>query len=234
MTDVALVSPALLADADRRLVRTVDGLTAEDLAVPSLLPGWTRAHVVAHLTLNAEALDRVLTARRTGDPRPMYDSQEGRDADIEALARAEHAELRERLFAATTLFEQAYAAMTVGDAQAHFERTPGGQTIRVGNAPLMRLREVEIHHADLGAGYSHTDWPPEFSAVLIESMTAFRDGPPFRVLARDLARTWQLGDGEGGPVVAGDAADLGWWLTGRGNGEGLDSDTGTLPDMGAW
>ena len=234
MTDVALVSPDLLAEADQKLVRTFDGLTADDLAAPSLLPGWTRAHVIAHLTLNAEALERVLTGQRQGRPRTMYDSQERRDADIEELAGAEHAALRERLFAATHRFEEAYAAMTPEDAEARFERTPGGQVIRVGNAPLARLREVEIHHADLGAGYTAADWPPAFCAVLIESMTQFRDGPPCRVLAGDLARTWQLGGGEGGPVIAGDAGAIGWWLTGRGDGEGLDSDTGTLPEMDAW
>ena len=54
---------ASLRDADHRLVRTVDGLSDEQLAAPSLLPGWTRAHVVAHLALNAEALD-------DGGPRP--------------------------------------------------------------------------------------------------------------------------------------------------------------------
>ncbi len=234
MTDVALMSPTLLAEADQRLVRTFDGLSDEELAAPSLLPGWTRAHVIAHLTLNAEALERVLTGRRRGEQRTMYDSQESRDADVEALARAGQPELRDRFFAATTCFEKAYGAMTEEDASAHFERTPGGQVIKVGNAPLMRLREVEIHHADLGAGYTAADWPPAFCAVLIESMTKFQDGPPFRVLARDLARTWQLGDGEGGPVVAGDAGAIGWWLTGRGNGEGLDSDSGALPEMGAW
>ena len=234
MSDVALVSPALLADADQNLVRTFDRLSAEDLAAPSLLPGWSRGHVVAHLTLNAEALERVLAGQRRGEPCTMYDSQESRDADIEELARAEHAELRERFFRSVTCFEKACGAMTEEDATAHFERTPGGQVIRVGSIPLMRLREVEIHHADLGAGYSPADWSPAFCAVLIESMTKYRDGAPFRVLARDLARTWQLGEGEGGPVVAGDAAAIGWWLTGRGDGEGLDSDSGTLPPVGSW
>ena len=234
MTTAAAVSPALLPAADQRLVRTVDGLTDADLAAPSPLPGWTRAHVVAHVALNGEALQRVLAGQRSGTPVPMYDSQEARDRDIEELAAAGASELRARLQASTKAFERELDAMAEVDAAATFERTPGGQVIRVGNVPLMRLREVEIHHADLDAAYSAADWPPEFCTVLIESMTSFRDGPPFRVLARDLARTWQLGDGEGGPVVAGDAAALGWWLTGRGNGEGLDSDSGALPEMGAW
>ena len=47
-------------DATQRLVRTVDGLDDEALGGPSGLPDWTRAHVVAHLALNAEGLARVL------------------------------------------------------------------------------------------------------------------------------------------------------------------------------
>ena len=234
MPDTSLVTPALLAEADHRLVRTVDELADEDLAGPSLLPGWTRAHVVAHLTLNAEGLERVLDGQRRGTPTTMYDSQESRDRDIEELAAAGAQVLRERLLAATTRFEQAASAMTADDMTARFERTPGGQEIGVGNIPLMRLREVEIHHADLDAGYAAADWPASFCIALIDSLAHREPGPPFQVLARDLARTWQLGDGEGGPVVAGAAHDLGWWLTGRGQGEGLDCDSGTLPEVGAW
>lgn len=234
MTPAPAVSPTLLAEADQRLVRAVDALSAEELAAPSLLPGWTRAHVVAHLALNGEALERVLLGQRHGAPVPMYDSPEARDRDIDHLALADPTVLREHLLAAVTCFDLAMAAMTEEDAAASFERTPGGQAIRVGNAPLMRLREVEIHHADLGADYSPLDWPDAFCAMLIESMTTFHDTAPFRVLARDLARTWQLGTGEGGPLVAGDAAAIGWWLTGRGRGEGLDCDAGDLPEVGAW
>ena len=234
MSDVPAVTAALLAQADQRLVRTVDGLTGDDLAAPSLLPGWTRAHVVAHLALNGEALERVLVGQRHGTPRTMYDTPEGRDRDIDDLAGADPTELRERLLAATTRFEQACAAMTQDDAAARFERTPGGQVMTVGSIPFMRLREVEIHHADLAAGYSPADWPATFCVALLDSMTRREYGEPFRLLARDLARTWQLGDGEGGPVVAGDAAALAWWLTGRGDGEGLDCDTGTLPAVAPW
>ncbi|CAA9365934.1 MAG: Maleylpyruvate isomerase, mycothiol-dependent [uncultured Nocardioides sp.] len=234
MTPAPVLSPTLLPEADQRLVRTVDGLTGEELSAPSLLPGWTRAHVVAHLTLNGEALQRVLQGRRRGEAVPMYDSPEARDRDIDHLALADPAVLRERLLAAVTRFGVAQEAMTEEDAAATFERTPGGRVIRIGNVALMRLREVEIHHADLDAGYSALDWPAAFCAVLIESMTKYQDSAPFRVLARDLARTWQLGDGEGGPLVAGDAAAIGWWLTGRGHGEGLDCDAGELPEVSAW
>ena len=75
-----------LVEATQRLVRTVDSLSDDDLAAPSVLPGWSRAHVVAHLTLNAEGLAGVLAGVVEGEDVPMYRSQEDRDADIEELA----------------------------------------------------------------------------------------------------------------------------------------------------
>nr|WP_234354464.1 maleylpyruvate isomerase N-terminal domain-containing protein [Streptomyces sp. NRRL WC-3618] len=47
---------------------------------PSLLPGWSRRHVVAHLAGNAEALGNLVHWARTGEPTPMYRSPGQRDA----------------------------------------------------------------------------------------------------------------------------------------------------------
>src|SRR4051794_11287560 len=86
MTSASQHTADLLVDAAQRLVRTVDGLEDDDWSAPSLLPGWTRAHVVAHLALNAEALARALrgvVADGSDDgPRTMYDSDEQRQDDI--------------------------------------------------------------------------------------------------------------------------------------------------------
>jgi len=234
VTDVALPSPDLIARADQALVRTVDGLADADYAADSLLPDWTRGHVVAHLTLNAEGLAGVLHGAHLGQPQTMYASQEARDSDIAELGAADPAELRERFLAATARFSEALDAMHEGDWEGRFERTPGGQRIALAKVGLMRLREVEIHHADLGAGYSAADWPEDFRTILLESLTKFPTAAPFTVRPTDLDRTWRYGDGEGGPVVTGTSAALGWWLTGRGSGEGLTSDTGTLPEVESW
>ncbi|NYE38330.1 maleylpyruvate isomerase [Nocardioides cavernae] len=234
MTDDQGELPELIAMADQALVRTVDGLSDSQYAEPSQLPGWTRAHVVAHVTLNAEALAGVLHGAHVGSPQPMYASQEARDADIAALAGASTADLRERFLAATGTFTEALGAMHEGDWKGRFERTPGAPGIRLANVPLMRLREVEIHHADLDAGYTAADWSPRFCRVLLDSLTKFDTEQPFEVRPTDLDGTWRYGDGDGGPVVSGTAGALGWWLTGRGAGEGLASDSGVLPRMEAW
>jgi len=224
----------LLHESTQRLVRTVDSLPDAAFAEPSGLPDWTRAHVVAHLTLNAEGLSGALTGVVQGEPTPTYRSQETRDEDIKRLAAAEPSELRDRLLAATTGFADAVAAMPEDAWGAEIERVPGGPVFRAGAVPGMRLREVEIHHADLAAGYSRADWSPAFATLLLDSMTKRASwSQPFRARPTDVDGVWEFG--EGGPTVTGTAADLGWWLTGRGSGEGLTSDSGgELPGIGAW
>lgn len=223
---------ALLAEANQRLVRTVDQLTDDQLVEPSLLPGWTRAHTISHLALNAEGLERGLRGILAGTGESMYDSDESRDEDIEELSAAESSHLRERLLGAITRFDDAVAAMT--DWGGAFERTPGGRQMPAVAVPTMRLREVEIHHADLGTAYTHADWPLEFSRVVLASSVGRPTSLRFRVLARDLAETFEYGESAPTSTVSGDAHELAWWLTGRGNGAALTADQGELPDMEKW
>lgn len=224
----------LLQDANHRLVRTVDGFADDDWSRPTGLPGWTRAHVVAHLALNSEGLGGALGDVVAGSPASMYASQEGRDGDIAKLAEAEPEELRARFLAGVTDFDDAVAGVPEDRWGTVIERTPGSErTFVAAAAPGMRLREVEIHHADLQAGYSHHAWPTAFSALVLDAMGkrgAARE--PFTADPSDLDGTWEFG--QGGPTVSGTAADLAWWLTGRGAGEGLTSDNGTLPGIEEW
>jgi len=69
--------------------------------------------------------------------------------------------------------------------------------------------------------------------LLVESMVKRTDAEPFTLHATDLDRTWTVVE-DGGPTVSGAAADLAWWLTGRGGGRGLTSDDGALPGIEAW
>jgi maleylpyruvate isomerase len=227
----------LLPDATQRLVRTVDGLDDDALAAPSGLPDWTRAHVVAHLALNAEGMAGVLHSRIEGGSTTMYRSDEARSGDIEALAAADRAELRDRFLAGTTLVTEAVERMPDEFWTETFERTPGGRVIRYAAIPGMRLREVEIHHVDLDAGFSPQGWSDAFASHLIGAMVKREPSDTsFRVLATDLASTWVVGDdpGESGTTVSGPAGELAWWLTGRPPADSLTSSTGDLPLVKAW
>lgn len=227
--------PEVARAADRSLIGTVEGLTDDQLAAPSLLPGWTRAHVVAHLALNAEALTGVLRGAASGEPVPMYPSQAVRDSDIEELAGASRDELRARLVQGTEGFAEA-AADPPDPGDARFDRVPGGPSLPVAAVRLMRWREVEIHHADLDAGYTRADWTDDFTVALLDSMAHRPWLRPGRLQATDLGRSWEYGDRAGGdvPTISGQARDLGWWATGRGTGEGLTTDHDTLPEVQGW
>lgn len=224
----------LLESATRRLVRTVDAMADFQFREPSLLPGWTRGHVVAHLVLNAEGLAGALEGVREHRTVPMYASQEARDGDIEELAGADPAVLRDRLLASTTAIHDGVEELPEDLHATRIERTPGSdRTFTAGRVGEMRLREVEIHHADLDLAYGWADWPSDFTVLLLDNRGAVHDGPPFTANAVDLGRSWRYGEGDG-PTVSGPGALLAWWATGRDPGDGLTSDDGELPRMEAW
>ena len=224
----------LLESATRRLVRTVDALDDVQFGEPSLLPGWTRGHVIAHLVLNAEGLAAAMEGVREHRPTPMYASPEDRNSDIEALSSADPGVLRDRLLASTTAIHDAVTELPDDLTGERIERTPGSdRSFTAGRVGEMRLREVEIHHADLDLDYTWADWSPDFTALVLDNRGAVHDGPPFTAHAADLGRSWTFGDGSG-PTVTGPGAALAWWATGRDPGDVLTSDSGDVPTMEAW
>lgn len=222
---------AALHGATRILTRGVDALSDAELAEPSLLPGWTRAHVVAHLALNAEGLAGVLRAAAGGGVAPMYASQEQRDGDIETLGATSPTQLRDRFLASCTAFQDALDHLPAEAWTGSFDRTPGGQRLPLAEVPAMRRREVEIHHADLDHAYRPADWPEEFVDTVFNRVVHDREAGASMML-RTPDGDVPLGDGTG-PVVSGSRVDLAWWLLGRGKGEGLTADP-ALPTLGAW
>ena len=86
---------------------------------------------------------------------------------------------------------------------------------------VRRLREVEVHHVDLGAGYGPADWPETFvHRDLHDCLLSWphAQSTVSEIRLRD-GRTWRgLGSG---PAVEGGAADVLAWLIGRSDGEGV-------------
>src|SRR6266511_2471447 len=71
---VMTVDPlVLMTDVDQAteaLLRTAEALDDGAVAAPSLLPGWTRGHVLTHLARQADAITNLLTWARTGVDTP--------------------------------------------------------------------------------------------------------------------------------------------------------------------
>ncbi len=223
--------------SSQSFTRTVDALTNEELAAPSLLPGWTRAHVVAHVALNAQVMAAAIRGLVRDNPLPMYESDEQRDQEIKELAGAEPSELRERQLVATTEFSDAVAMLDDSHRSGWIDRLPSGPAWPISTVVPTRRRELEVHHVDLDTSYARSKWPDDFVVELLDAVTVDHvTSGPFRVRATDLGREWSVGEvGELGDLtVMGSGADLGWWLTGRGPGQGLACDADQLPSLGPW
>ncbi|MFI7304784.1 maleylpyruvate isomerase family mycothiol-dependent enzyme [Micromonospora aurantiaca] len=237
MTADPLLLTGPLAEANDRLLRTVSGLTAADVAAPSLLPGWSRAHVLTHLARNADGFVNLLTSARTGEEIPMYASAQARADDIDAGAGRGPADLLDDVRRSGQRFDAAVAAMPVDawGATVQTRRGPWPAAMLVWG----RLREVEVHHVDLAAGYRPVDWPDAFAQRLLhEVVTGLAGNPaaPAMVLRFDgAASELVVGDPEGAPTVTGPAPELAAWLTGRGAGELLTVEPdGPLPNPPEW
>lgn len=218
--------------ATTRLLSTVDALADDAWAAPSHCAGWSRAHVLAHLALNAEALAGVLRGIAEGRPRTMYTSNDARDRDIEELAGEPPSIIRDRLRSSAAAFGSALAAAGPIPAGSTFERTPGGRVMPADAVPMLRLREVEIHHADLDAGYGWADWPLETARSFLDRDVHLYRGPGLALEASDDRGRWTTGDdGPDRVVVSGPIGALAWWSTGRDPGAVLSSSSGNLPTM---
>ncbi|HET6627538.1 MAG TPA: maleylpyruvate isomerase family mycothiol-dependent enzyme [Nocardioidaceae bacterium] len=222
------------AVATSRYLEALTVLTDEDARAPSLLPGWSRGHVVTHLARNADGLANLLIWARTGVETPQYPSWEQRNLDIDSGADRSAAELLEDSVTAADRFLEEASRMS-GDAWDRPVRTLSSSRMFPARDVLRSRRtEVEVHHADLGTGYSPADWPADFTAMLIGRVQDDRaDGPSMVLSSTDVDGLWKLGQGQG-PEIRGTAADLAWWLIGRGDGAALVSSAGVLPQLPRW
>jgi len=231
-----------LLDADLERVRSgsdyfarrLADLGEEDVAADSLLPGWTRGAVVAHVGYNAVALRRLCHWARTGEETPMYASEEARDAEIARGATLPLGELRELWTESRDALDADWRDLPTEAWEAEV-RTRQGRRLRARETVWMRAREVWIHGVDLAAGGSYRDFPPavvdRLTADVLEGWRA--QGEAVDVVLHPTDRDRPTSVGSSGPTVSGSAADLAQWLTGRGGG-GLESSTGELPALPRW
>ncbi len=226
-----------MAEATDRLLSSVDRLSEADVRGPSLLPGWTRAHVLTHVARNADALGVLAHNARTGDDGPMYPgAPHQRELDIEAGSgrglgdlRLDLADSADRLMASFADFSEVARGREVA--------MRSGATAYGWEIPRIRVREVEIHHVDLDAGYTPDDWSPDFAARTLDQISPFfrdnRDCPVGVLAATDGDGRWEVASS--GPTLAGPRSALVGWLTGRTAGDGLVLDPpGELPRAPRW
>jgi uncharacterized protein (TIGR03083 family) len=82
-----------IQEATGRLAATAAALTDGQARESSLLPGWSRGHVLTHVARNADGLRNLLIWARTGVETLQYSSRGAREAAIEEGAGRAAAEL---------------------------------------------------------------------------------------------------------------------------------------------
>jgi maleylpyruvate isomerase len=204
---------------------------------PSLLPGWTRAHVVTHVARNADALVNLLTWAKTGVEHQAYTSRSDRDADIQEGSTRTLQLLRADLDSACLRFAAA-AETTPASAWEAEVSQPSGGVILAHQVPWLRLRELWFHLVDLNVGVDFDEIPEEFHEDLVDGLAGhFADKPDVPAVRIEVAlpdgrqRIWELGTTDSSVVVSGGAADVIGWLSGRHDGTGL---TGVVPKLPSW
>ncbi|WP_184491599.1 maleylpyruvate isomerase family mycothiol-dependent enzyme [Streptomyces sp. I6] len=234
MRGVAVLEP--VTASTERFAATVASLTAAQVAGGTLVPPWTRGHVITHVARATDSLCRLLTWARTGVETPQYASMAARAAEIEAGAARPVADLTADVLDTAARFEEAVRALPPAAWRAEVRMRTGELRTPATLVPT-RLRELEIHHADLDAGYGFADIPADAARWIIddivEALARRRGTPPLRMEATDTGAVHVLGTG--GPAISGRQADLLAWLSGRSPGDGLRvSGAGTVPPAPFW
>jgi len=157
----AAAAIALCQAAHARLLANAQELADDQVRAPSRLPGWSVGHVLTHLARNAEGHARRLEAALAGQDLPRYPGGSSqRDVDIAAGADRSAAELAADLAGTAGQLEEVWASSAAA-GWPHAELR-GHDSWPTTASPSRRLREVEVHHADLGLGYEPGDWPDEY------------------------------------------------------------------------
>jgi maleylpyruvate isomerase len=170
-TDLVLLQSLLQARRGTAFfARKLNELSDAELDGGSLLPGWTRRHVVAHVGYNARALARLIEWAATGVETPMYSSPEARNHEIEFGATLSPIALRH-------LFDHSAVHLNVewrdlpADAWHHKVKTAQGRTVPAEETVWMRTREVWLHAVDLDNGATFEDIPAPVLDRLLADIT---------------------------------------------------------------
>jgi maleylpyruvate isomerase len=220
---------------------TARGWTDRDAHAPSLLPGWTRGHVLTHLARNADGIERTVSGALRGERLDRYPhGTEGRNADIEAGATRPAAELLADLRSSADRLDTAFAAVAAAGAwQLECDDRTTGAYVGA------RWGEVEIHRVDLADGYSPRSWPAAFVRAKLPEVVAGLDAriaagravrievePAGSTVAELAGTVWTCGGGTEPDAVAGpDWAILAWAL---GRPDAAREAIGALPELAPW
>jgi len=222
----------LTVAATQRLLGSTIAITDRGWQTPSRLPGWSRAHIGAHLAHDARSLGN-LAAKLPAARRSLRWPINEHDPRLEENSRRSGLDLQVDL-------DTSAARLT--RLLDDFDDAAWDRTLNTPQGPLPAralflawLSEVTIHHVDLDCGYQFSQIEAQAAAWLLR-WHVFRREPRFtgaavRIHADD-GFTATLGDAPHPVEVRGSTTALLGWLTGRlGNSSVLGAEA--IPSGGA-
>jgi maleylpyruvate isomerase len=158
--------------AQATLLAALSSLTDEQARQPCLLPGWTVGHLLTHIARNGDSLVRRFEGAIRGEVLDQYvGGPAGRQQEIDAGAGRSAAELVGDIRRTNEAVDEICARMPP-EAWARMTRSVTGSETPASQVMLSRWREVEIHHVDLGLGYTPDDWPAELMHACLPGVLA--------------------------------------------------------------
>jgi maleylpyruvate isomerase len=222
--------------------RKLNELRDDEFDAPSLLPGWTRRHLIAHVGYNARAIVRLTQWADTGIEQPMYESSQARWREIEYGATLSPVALRNLSEHAAVHLNVQWRDLT-DEAWRAEVRTSQGRVVPASATIWMRTREVWLHAVDLDNGGSYAHFPAELIDHLIaDVLSNWRGRRDAEGIAnfvlrpddRDTARAVGDADAEDAVVLTGSAVALARWATGRGQAGVSAVDGADVPTAPRW
>jgi maleylpyruvate isomerase len=241
VSDPELLKSLLLARRGQSYFsRKLNELSDDELQGASLLPGWNRTHVVAHVGYNARAIARLVEWARTGVETPMYDSNGQRAEEIEYGATLRPDALR-NLSAHAAIHLNVEWRDLPEEGWMREVTTIQGRTVPVSETIWMRTREVWLHALDLDNGGRVEDFPADVTDLLLEDLVRVwrrkrsPDQPNIVLEPLDRSEVYRVRDDDAAGIVArGSAAQLVAWGTGRGSRGVLLADGSMAPAAPPW
>ena len=155
------------------LLADIDNLDDAAARGASLLPHWTRGHVLTHLARNADSHTGMFLAAQRGEVVVQYPGGAAQRAgDIEAGAGRSAAELVADVTAAVATLEAAWAATPDEVWRTGRGRTDPRGDVGLDELVFRRWRETEVHHNDLGIGFTWARWSPAYVDEELRRATA--------------------------------------------------------------
>jgi maleylpyruvate isomerase len=221
-----------ITESTERLLVQLRRLDDKAVREPSLLPGWTIAHVIAHLTQHADALARCAESLRIGTEAVMY--PKGLEARAEAIETASGR-------SANTLFDDlarssgTFAAAWTEVPDGYCRSVPDSNPFPTSTVLLRRLREIEVHGADTGlAELAPATWSAAYvgSDLFNQWDTVNRRTSASVHVIDETGRVWRAGDDSAAPIHV-SRRDILAWLLDRHSQQSLPRLT-TWGDQSRW